>query len=96
VQAVQPRGYRTEFHVESGKMTLESVLPEAGRSRVQIPIQYEGSATSATFNSQYIKEAMAQAEGEEVTFHFNKPEDRLQPVIIELGSDFYYLVMPMR
>ncbi len=87
--------HRTEFRVESGQMTLEHNHPEIGQAQVQIPVQYEGATISAFFDVRFIKEALFQTDTTEVTFCFHPLEERIQPMILELGDGFDYLVMPM-
>ncbi|MBI1927554.1 hypothetical protein HYR99_25340 [Candidatus Poribacteria bacterium] len=87
--------HRTEFRVESGQMTLGHNRPEFGRSRVQIPVQYDGPATLAFFDAQYIKAALPQTDATEVTFCFRSREMQLDSIVLELGDGFDYLVMPM-
>jgi DNA polymerase III sliding clamp (beta) subunit (PCNA family) len=88
--------HMTEFRVEAGQMILETNYPEIGRSRVQIPVQYDGPATSASFDAQFIKEGVTQTDATKVTFCFRQQEERLQSMVIELGAGFDYLIMPMR
>ena len=94
---VHPDG-RTEFYAESGRMTLENKDNHGtiGCSQVQIPAEYDRSATSAVFQARYIEEALRQTDATEVTFCFRQPEERDQSMIMELGDNFDYLVMPMR
>jgi len=87
--------HMTEFRVESGQMTLEYNRSEFGRFRVQIPVQYDGPATLAFFDAQYIKEALPQTDATEVTFCFRPQEMQRDSMVLELGDGFDYLVMQM-
>ena len=79
---------------DNGKMILSSDT-DAGSSRDEVAIKYDGERIEMKFNPQYVRDALNVIDEDEVEIHLN---DETSPVVIrKAGSDDYtYVVMPLR
>lgn len=84
---------RAEFRVCGGQLIVEN-RTRWGNSKASVPVQYDGTDTSAAFDARFIEEALLQADAAEVTLWMRpEPTDSMR---LELAQNFQYVVMPMR
>lgn len=92
------RSRAVKFAIESGRIDISSQNPELGEARESIEASYQGTALSVGFNGQYLVDFLNVAGSSEVTFELKDDSSQglLRPAAIEEGSDYRYVVMPMR
>lgn len=81
------------FTFTPGKLSLKGAHGGGGRSRVDLPIEFQGSEVSIAFNPQYLLDMLKQLSADaalEVDLI-----DGSHPALFRLGDDFQYLVMPL-
>ncbi len=84
---------RVSFHFEKGQLTLQAHGATTGRSKVPMPVDYDGAAIDINFDPGYLVDML----------HILEPEDALQlemtdgsrPALFKCGPDYSYLVMPL-
>lgn len=84
---------KVTFHFASGKLTLQAQGPATGRSKVELPIEYDGAKLDINFDPIYIVDLLKVLE----------PEDPLvlemidsgKPALFRSGPNYQYLVMPL-
>ncbi len=84
---------RVAFHFDKNQLTMQAHGPTTGRSKVPMPIEYDGSAIDINFDPSYLVEML----------RVLQPEDSLvlelvdggKPALFKCGSDYSYLVMPL-
>lgn len=78
---------------EPGRLTLSASGPDAGESRVEAAVDYEGEATPLTIDPRYAIDALrAAGDDAEATLGITGPSDAL---VAEIGEGFTYVVMPL-
>ncbi len=92
------RSRAVKFGIESGRIEISSQNPELGEARETIEAAYQGPALSVGFNGQYLVDFLNVAGSAEVTFELKDDSSQglLRPAAAEEGSDYRYVVMPMR
>lgn len=86
-------GKRVTFRFSKGKLTLEAKGGTSGRSRVELPLEYEGKALDVNFNPDYLIEML----------RVLPPDAELcldlidggSPALFRSGANYSYLVMPL-
>jgi DNA polymerase-3 subunit beta len=81
--------------VEGGRLRLVANNPEQEEAEEELEVTYGGCSVEVGFNVNYVLDAVAAVEGEEVVIHFG---DAGRGCLIESagGSRCRYVVMPMR
>jgi DNA polymerase-3 subunit beta len=84
---------RVTFRFGKGKLTLEAQGPNAGRSKVELPIGYDGKAVDINFNPGFLTEMLkVLATDAELSLDLN---DGNSPALFRSGANYSYLVMPL-
>lgn len=86
------RAVRLAF--EEGTLTISSRAPEQGEAKIEMPIEYKGSAVEIGFNPTFLSDSLKVIEWERVEF---KLSDGSRPGILKGvdAPDFLYVVMPV-
>lgn len=84
---------RVVFHFAKGKLTLQAQGPNTGRSKVELPVEYEGKALDISFNPAFLVEMLKvlPADAELVL----ELVDGGSPALFKSGPGYQYLVMPL-
>jgi DNA polymerase-3 subunit beta len=84
---------RVAFRFAKNKLTLEAQGATTGRSKVELPVGYEGKAMDVGFNPAYLVEMLKVVPADaELTLDLIDAET---PVLIHCGADYSYLVVPI-
>lgn len=80
---------------EPGELTVSASTPDLGDAQEAMPVAFEGEGMEMGFNPEYLIDGIDSVSGDEVLLRLISP---LRPGLIEAldGSDFTYLVMPIR
>ena len=90
---VEEDSKRVNFRFSKGLLTLESQGATSGRSKVDLPIEYDGKAISIGFNPQYLIDVLKVLPPDaELTADLI---DDKTPVLFHSGANYRYLVMPL-
>jgi DNA polymerase-3 subunit beta len=84
---------RVTFRFESDKLTLLAQGATSGRSRVQMPITYDGKAIDINFNPAYVVD-MLRVLTEEAELSLDLVDEKT-PALFRSGTNYSYLVMPL-
>jgi DNA polymerase-3 subunit beta len=85
------------FHLQPGKLSIQSNNAEEGEAHETIGIDYEGEEVEIGFNAQYLQEFLNVAGDGNVVFEFKNGNAQAQFRPAEDDSlDYRYVVMPMR
>jgi DNA polymerase-3 subunit beta len=79
-----------------GTLDVSAQTPDVGEASESLPIPFAGEPMEIGFNPEFFRDGLESAESEELTLKLISP---LRPGLIqsgEEGSDFLYLVMPIR
>ncbi len=84
---------RVTFRFGRGKLTLEAHGASAGRSKVELPVDYDAKAVDINFNPAYLVEMLkVLPPDEEITLDLI---DGASPALFKHGGAYSYLVMPL-
>jgi DNA polymerase-3 subunit beta len=84
---------RVTFQFEKNKLTLEAQGATSGRSKVDLPVQYEGKAVKIHFNPAYVLDLLKVIPADaELTLDLI---DAGSPALFRSGGNYSYLVMPL-
>src|SRR5262249_52997494 len=84
---------RVTFRFEKDKLTLEAQGQTSGRSKVELPIVYDGKAVAINFNPAYVVEMLRVLPADaELVLELN---DGNSPALFRSGPHYLYLVMPL-
>jgi DNA polymerase III subunit beta len=84
---------RVTFRFETDKLTLLGQGATAGRSKVHMPINYDGKAVDMNFNPAYVSDMLKiLPEEAELTLDLI---DGATPALFRSGANYSYLVMPL-
>ena len=91
------RGRAVKISLAEGHLEVSASSPELGEARESLPLEYAGGAVEIGFNAQYILDFLGVVGTDEVALEVKDAESQglLRPVG-EDGSDYRYVVMPMR
>jgi DNA polymerase-3 subunit beta len=81
---------------EEGTLDVSAQTPDVGEASESLPIPFAGEPLEIGFNPEFFRDGLESAESEELVLKLISP---LRPGLIqsgEEGSDFRYLVMPIR
>jgi DNA polymerase-3 subunit beta len=84
---------KVAFQFDKDKLTLKAEGPNSGRSKVELPIKYDGKAVTINFNPVYVTDMLRVLPAEaELVLELN---DGASPALFKNGTDYQYLVMPL-
>jgi DNA polymerase-3 subunit beta len=84
---------RVVFNFAKKKLTLQARGAEAGRSRVELPIDYEGKAVEISFDPKFLTEMLRVLEPDTaMTLEMN---DGKTPAMFRIEPDYQYVVVPL-
>jgi DNA polymerase-3 subunit beta len=84
---------RVTFKFEKNKLTLEAQGATSGRSKVELPIQYDGKSVTIHFNPVYVLDMLKVLPADaEITLDLI---DAGSPALFRSGGNYSYLVMPL-
>ena len=87
------RGVR--LAVQPGTLVITAHNPEQEEAQEEVPISYDGEEVEVGFNVNYIIEALAGLDSEEVELHINDAHSSCA-ILAPERTDTRYVVMPMR
>jgi DNA polymerase III subunit beta len=79
-----------------GSLDVSAQTPDVGEASESLPVPFAGEPLEIGFNPEFFREGVESAESEELILKLISP---LRPGLIQSGaegSDFIYLVMPIR
>jgi DNA polymerase-3 subunit beta len=86
-------GKRVTFHFAKDRLTLQAQGATAGRSRVELPLGYDGKPVDVNFNPTYLVEMLKVLPPDaELTLDLI---DGASPALFRSGTEYSYLVMPL-
>jgi DNA polymerase-3 subunit beta len=84
---------RVNFHFAAKKLTLAAHGAAAGRSKVELPLEYDGTPIEIAFDPSYLVDMLKVLAPEDpLSLELN---DGSKPALFKSGSDYQYLVMPL-
>jgi DNA polymerase III subunit beta len=84
---------RVNFHFAAKKLTLAAHGAAAGRSKVELPLEYDGAPIEIAFDPSYLVDMLKVLAPEDpLSLELN---DGSKPALFKSGSDYQYLVMPL-
>jgi DNA polymerase-3 subunit beta len=84
---------RVNFQFAAKKVTLAAHGAAAGRSKVELPLEYDGTPIEIAFDPSYLVDMLKVLAPEEaLVLELN---DGSKPALFKSGSDYQYLVMPL-
>jgi DNA polymerase-3 subunit beta len=84
---------RVTFRFANDTLTLTAQGANSGRSKVELPISYDGKAVDVNFNPQFIIEMLrVLPQDAELTLDL---VDGVTPALFKSGASYSYLVMPL-
>jgi len=82
---------KVEFR--QGEISLSANTPDVGEASESIPLDYTGKEFAIAFNPEFLMAPLRNIDAPTVNFDFI---DEMSPGVIRTGSDFLYVLMPMR
>jgi DNA polymerase III subunit beta len=91
------RSRAVKFEIDKGKVEVTSSSSEFGEAREQLPVDYNGTAMTISFNAQYVLDFLNVSETDVVSLSLKDEVSQavMKPVGAE-GYDYTYVIMPMR
>jgi len=77
---------------DNGELTITGRSPDEGSSEVKIDVKFEGEKIEIRFNPQFVIDALATSDAEDVTLEMKEPST---PALLKDGTGFLYVVMPI-
>src|SRR5205085_1081613 len=91
---VAERNSPLRLRFAEGELTLSAQTQDVGESKETLPAPFTGEPLEIGFNPQFLRDGLESVEGDEVLLRLINP---LRPAVIAgEGSDFAYLIMPIR
>jgi DNA polymerase-3 subunit beta len=84
---------RVTFGFAKGKLTLQAHGKETGRSKVEMPVEYDGKALNVSFNPAFLIEMLRTLDADAVLTA--DLVDAGTVGVFRLGEEYSYLVMPL-
>jgi DNA polymerase-3 subunit beta len=81
------------FHFAKRKLTLEAQGATAGRSKIELPLEYEGKAVDINFNPAFVVDMLRILDPDESLVL--ELVDGSTPALFKAGDNYSYLVMPL-
>lgn len=82
-----------EFNFKDRTLTLNTRSPKAGRSKVQMPVEFDGEARTVTLDARFVADFLRTLP-DDVTLTLELT-DANKAAVFRLGTAYAYLVMPM-
>ncbi|MBX7212168.1 MAG: DNA polymerase III subunit beta [Verrucomicrobiaceae bacterium] len=76
-----------------GQVEIVASSPEIGEAREALAINYKGPAITIAFNPEFLMAPLRNLTADEVHLHLI---DEISPGVLRTGSNFLYVLMPMR
>ena len=91
------RSRAVKFEIDQGKVEVTSSSSEFGEAREQIPVDYNSTPLTISFNAQYVLDFLNVVETDVVSLSLKDEVSQavMKPVGAE-GYDYTYVIMPMR
>ena len=91
------RSRAVKFEIDQGKVEVTSSSSEFGEAREQIPVDYQATPLTISFNAQYVLDFLNVVETDVVLLSLKDEVSQavMKPVGAE-GYDYTYVIMPMR
>ena len=91
------RSRAVKFEIDKGKVEVTSSSSEFGEAREHLPVEYDGTAMTISFNAQYVLDFLNVAETDVVSLSLKDVVSQavMKPVGAE-GYEYTYVIMPMR
>jgi DNA polymerase-3 subunit beta len=84
---------RVKFHFAKDKLTLQAEAAAAGRSKVELPLSYEGKEVKISFDPHFLTDMLRVLDPEsQLTLEL---VDGNSPALFKSGADYSYVVMPL-
>lgn len=84
---------RVVFTFAKKKLTLQAHGSESGRSRVEMPIDYDGKSLAINFDPKYLIDMLRVLEPDAaMTMELSDPRT---PALIKVGNDYQYVIVPL-
>jgi DNA polymerase-3 subunit beta len=84
---------RVGFHFAKGRLVLKAQGASAGRSQVELDVDYDGKPVDINFNPEYLVDMLGRLQPDaELTLDL---VDGTNPALFRSGPDYSYLVMPL-
>lgn len=84
---------RVTFNFDKKQLTLQAKGAEAGRSRVELPVEYDGKAVEIGFDPKFVLEMLRVVPADAaLTLELNDAET---PGIFRLDQNYLYVVVPL-
>ncbi len=84
---------RVSFVFGNNKLTLQAQGATTGRSKVEMPVQYDGAEIKIDFDPNFVADMLRVLNpSDEVTLELT---DGQKPALFKHGTDYQYLVMPL-
>jgi DNA polymerase-3 subunit beta len=77
-----------------GELTVSAQTQDIGEARESLPVGYTADPLEIGFNAEFLRDGLESIDADEVRFRLISP---LRPAVLQTaGSDFTYLIMPIR
>ena len=84
---------RVVFHFAKKKLTLQAQGAATGRSKVELPLEYDGKDVEISFDPHYVTDMLQMLDPDApLTLEL---VDGNNPALFRSGTDYSYLVMPL-
>ena len=84
---------RVVFHMSKGNLRLQAQGAATGRSKVEMPLEYDGADIDVNFDPHYIIDMLKVLEDDApLTLELT---DSSKPALFRSGPGYQYLVMPL-
>jgi DNA polymerase-3 subunit beta len=81
------------FNFTKNKLTLQAQGTESGRSKVELPIEYDGKPIEIRFDPRFLTDMLRVLDPDtELTLEL---VDGTSPAVFRSGTDYSYVVMPL-
>jgi DNA polymerase-3 subunit beta len=84
---------KVTFNFDKKKLTLQASGAETGRSKVELPLEYDGKALSIRFDPRFLTDMLRVLEPD--TALSLELVDGNSPALFKAGPDYSYVVMPL-
>lgn len=82
-----------KFIFTPGQVEIVASSPDIGEARETLPINYKGSSITIAFNPEFSMAPLRNLSADEVHLHLI---DEISPGVLRSGTNFLYVLMPMR
>jgi DNA polymerase III subunit beta len=82
-----------KLHFGKDSVELVATSPDVGEAREVMPISYKGAEMTIAFNPEFLMAPLRNLISDEVHLHLI---DEISPGVLRSGSNFLYVLMPMR